>query len=69
MTSTSNPMPSTFIHKKMEVAGQLRHVSIVNFFDKSVSVLENNRLVKYPISAVNKADLAIGMQTQTIGTL
>jgi hypothetical protein len=62
-------MRSQFIHKKVEVAGQMRHVSTINRLDQSVTVYENNRLVRYSLSEVNKADLAIAMQSQNIGTL
>lgn len=46
-----------FVHKQMEVNGRLMHVTSINI--STISVMENNRIVRYPISSVNSADLSL----------
>jgi hypothetical protein len=44
----------------MEVNGDKKFVHSINL--QSVTVMENNKLVRYPLSSVNKVDLAMGRE-------
>ena len=56
-----------FVHKTMEVNGKQLHVQSINL--QTVTVMENNRLQSYPLSSVNKMDLAMARNSFNIGTL
>jgi len=60
-------MKRGFVHTTMEVNGKKLHVHSINL--QSVTVMENKRLTRYPLSSVNKMDLAMAREKINIGIL
>ena len=60
-SQTNPPTRRKFVHRTMSVNNELKHVSYIGL--TQISVYENNKIVRYPITACHPADVAIALGT------